>query len=146
MRNDRWTTKPIKKDARIVGTKPNTPGDLDILKYLGRYALLTIHDLCALTGRSYQAVAARTNKLKREPNKLIRVTDGQTDQARFYQWSRQAYQLTPAGASKLAESGFDAQVPKPSHHFIHQLTVAQTAASFEVGARLAGLKLHLLQY
>jgi hypothetical protein len=145
MRNSRWTTKAITKNGQIVGTKPNTPGDVDILKWLGRYTLLTIPDLCALTKRSYQAVAARTNKLKREPNRLIKVADAQTDRAHLHQWSCQVLQLTTAGASKLAELGFEAHVPKPSQHFIHQLTAAQTAASFEVGARLTGLEIIRLE-
>src|SRR5262249_14431693 len=108
------------------------------------YPYLTISDLAALTGRSYPAIAARTNKLKRKPNELIKIAPAQLDHARMYQWVAQALQLAPAGVAKLNDIGFEACGPRPSIHFIHQLTQSQTAASFEVGARLAGLKLHRL--
>jgi hypothetical protein len=142
MRNSRWSTAAIKRNGQIVATKPNVAGDIEILKCFGRYSLLTIEDLCGLTNRSYPAIAARTNKLKRKPNEFIKVAESQTEQARLYQWVPQALQLAPRGVAKLADLGLEASVPKPSQHFIHQLTQSQTAASFEVGARLAKLELY----
>ena len=144
MRNSRWTTKPIIKNGQILGTKPNVNGDIGILKALALYPFLTIDDLCAVTGRSYTPVAARTNRLKREPNQLIKVADSQRQQSRMYQWTKQALQLAPAGVAKLADLGVEARTPKPAQHFIHQLTQSQTAASFAVGARLAKLQLYRL--
>jgi hypothetical protein len=142
MRNSRWTNSPIRRNGQIVATKPNVAGDIEILKCLGRYPLLTIGDIAALTARSYRAVAARTNKLKRKPTEYIKVADSQREQPRFYQWSPQALQLAPRGTALLADLGFEAHTPKPAQHFIHQLTQSQTAASFETGARLARLRFY----
>jgi hypothetical protein len=84
-----WTTNPILKNGQVVATRPHVPGDIDLLKALGRYTLLTANDLAALTRRSYVAVIHRINKLKRKPNQLIKVCETQLDQPRIYQWSPQ---------------------------------------------------------
>ena len=128
--NSRWTTHPILKNGQVVATKPNVEGDIEILKYLGRYSLLTANDLTALTKRSYSAIIQRLNKLKRKPNQLIKVCDSQLEQPRMYQWSPQAFHLTNAGVGKLRELGFEANTPKHAIHFLHQLTQSQIAAAF----------------
>jgi len=137
--NSRWSTNPIKRDGQIVSIRPNVAGDIEILKTLGRYTLLTADDIAALTQRSYGAVIARINLLKRKPNQLLRVCDTQLEQPRLYQWCPQALQLTPAGVSKLLELGFEPK-QRPSKHFIHSITENQTAASLEIGARLHNLE------
>jgi hypothetical protein len=142
MRNSRWSTDPRKKDGRIVGIKPDNDGDNLILKLLGTYPNITNGDLASLTGRSYKAVATRTNALKRKPCEFIKVPDAQREYARMYQWCPQALQLTPKGVARLAEIGFEATCPKPSRPFIHKVTQSQTDASFEIGAKLHGLELH----
>src|SRR5438309_2118343 len=109
--------------------RPNNAGDIEILKFIGLFSLSTIRDLCSLTGRSYPAIAARTSKLKK--NGLIKVTRSQLENSRMYTWSCEALQLTPYGVAKLADIGFEAKLPQPSIHFIHQLTQSQTSASFE---------------
>src|SRR5207253_3065567 len=63
----------------------------------------------------------------------------------MYHWSCEALQLAPAGISKLRDMGCEPLGLRPSRHFIHSLTQSQTAASFEIGARQAGLKLHHLR-
>ena len=133
--NSRWTTHPILKNGQIVATKPNVAGDIEILKALGRYTLLTANDLAALTKRSYGAIIQRLNKLKRKPNQLIKVCDSQLEQPRMYQWSPQAFHLTNTGVGRLRELGFEANTPKPAIHFIHQLTQNQIAAAFEATLR-----------
>jgi hypothetical protein len=121
--------------------RPNVSGDIEILKCFARYPLLTINDVAALVGRSYTAVAARTNKLK--ANKFLEVARAQREHSRMYYWSCEALQLAPAAISKLSDIGVEAFPNKSDRHFIHTLTQFQTAASFEIGARQAGLKLHL---
>lgn len=133
--NSRWSTNPIKRGGEIVSIRPNTPGDIEILKCLGRYAVLTADDIAALTRRSYGAVIARLNLLKRKPNELIQVHRSQLESPRLYQWYPQAFHLTNRGSARLQEVGFEVTHREPSVHFIHQLTESQTAASFEIGAR-----------
>jgi hypothetical protein len=133
--NSRWSTNPIKRDGQVVSIRPNVAGDIEILKALGRYTLLSADDIAALTRRSYGAVIARLNLLKRKPNELISVHRAQLEHPRMYQWASQALHLTPLGTAKLQEIGFEPITPKPSIHFLHQLTENQTAASFEIGAR-----------
>src|SRR6267378_7636606 len=133
--NSRWSTNPIRRDGQIVSIRPNVAGDIEILKCLGRYPVLTAEDIAALTKRSYGAVIARLNLLKRKPNELITVHRSQLDSPRMYQWAAQALHLTNKGVAKLQEIGFEVAHREPSIHFIHQLTESQTAASFEIGAR-----------
>jgi hypothetical protein len=133
--NSRWTTHPIKRGDRLVSTRHNVAGDIEILKCLGRYSVLTAVDIAAITKRSYGAVIARLNLLKRKPNELIQVHRSQLESPRLYQWSPQAFHLTNKGIAKLQEFGFETAEREPSIHFIHQLTESQTAASFEIGAR-----------
>ena len=128
--NSRWTSNPITRNGHIVATRPNVPGDLEILKWLGRYPLLTANDLVALTNRPYKSVIRRLNKLKRKPNQFIKVCDGQREQPRIYQWTSQALQLAPNGIVKLYEIGFEPRTPKASIHLIHQLTESQVGAAF----------------
>lgn len=140
--NSRWSTSPIKRDGQLVSIRPNAVGDIEILKCLGRYAVLTAPDIAALTRRSYGAIIARLNLLKRKPNELITVHRAQLDSPRQFQWARQAYHLTNTGIAKLQELGFEPK-PRPHSHFIHTVTESQVAASFEVGAR-AGVLEHIV--
>jgi hypothetical protein len=133
--NSRWSTNPIKRRGEVVSIRPNAPGDIEILKCLGRYTVLTAEDIAALTRRSYGAVIARLNLLKRKPNELIQVHRSQLESPRLFQWSAQALHLTNKGIAKLQEIGFEVAHRETSIHFIHQLTESQTAASFEIGAR-----------
>lgn len=137
--NSRWSTNPIKRDGQVVSIRPNTPGDIEILKCLGRYSVLTAEDIAALTKRSYGAVIARLNLLKRKPNELVRVHATQMENPRIHQWSPQVFQLTPAGVAKLLDMGFEPS-EKSSKQFIHQITESQTAVSFEIGARIKNLE------
>ncbi|HSE37310.1 MAG TPA: hypothetical protein VLG74_08415 [Blastocatellia bacterium] len=133
--NSRWSTNPIKRAGQVVSIRPNVPGDIEILKCLGRYPVLTADDLAALTQRSYGAVIARLNLLKREPSKLITVHRTQLDSPRLYQCSSQALHLTAKGIAKLEGIGFEPVHREPSMHFMHALTESQVMASFEIGAR-----------
>ena len=133
--NSRWSTNPIKRDGQIASIRPNVAGDIEILKSLGRYTVLTADDIAALTRRSYRAVIARLNLLKRKPNELIQVHRSQLESPRMYQWAAQALHLSPRGIAKLHDIGFEPCTEKPSTHFIHQLTENQVAASFEIGVR-----------
>jgi hypothetical protein len=133
--NSRWSTHPIKRGGQVVSIRPNVAGDIEILRALGRYTVLTADDIAALTRRSYKAVVARLNLLKRKPNELIQVHRVQLEHPRMYQWAAQALHLTGEGIAKLQEIGFEPAHREPSTSFIHQLTENQTAASFEVGAR-----------
>jgi hypothetical protein len=145
MKNSRWTTNPIKKNGQIVGIKSDVDGDIEILKALARHSPLPAEDIAALNGRSYPTTIRRINKLKRKPNQLIKVCDTQLEQARLYQWCSQAYQLAPAGIARLNDLGLEV-APKSTKHFIHSITEAQTSASFEVGAKSAGLEHVVLEH
>src|SRR6202051_3284554 len=131
--NSRWSTNPIKRGGEVVSIRPNVVGDIEILKCLGRYTVLASDDIAALTNRSYRAVIARLNLLKRRPNELIQVHRSQLESPRLYHVSPQAFHLTNKGIVKLQEIGFESAHREPSIHFIHQLTESQTAASFETG-------------
>lgn len=133
--NSRWSTSPVKCAGEVVAIRPNVAGDVEILKCMGRYPVLTADDIAALTRRSYGAVIARLSLLKREPNKLITVHRTQLESPRLYQSSPQAFHLTHKGITKLQEFGFEPLHREPSVHFLHQLTESQTAASFAIGAR-----------
>jgi len=133
--NSRWTTKPVTRGGELVSIRPNVPGDIEILKCLGRYTVLTAQDIAALTRRSYGAVIARLSLLKRVPHKMIAVHRTQLDSPRLYQSCAQAFHLTPRGISKLNEIGFEPLLRDSSSHFLHTLTESQLMASFEIGAR-----------
>src|SRR5258708_2262586 len=133
--NSRWSNNTIKRDGEVVSIRPNVAGDIEILKCLGRYSVLTADDIAAIARRSCGAVIARLNLLKRKPNELIQVHRSQLESPRLYQWSAQAFHLTSKGIAKLPEIGFEAAQREPSVHVLHQLTESQTAASFEIGAR-----------
>ncbi len=137
--NSRWSTKPIKRDGQVVSIRPNVAGDIEILKALSRHAVLTAEDIAALTQRSYGAIIARLNLLKRSPNQLIQVHATQLREPRIYQWSPQVFHLADRGIVYLAGLGIET-TKRPSKHFLHGITESQTAASFEVGARSAGLE------
>src|ERR1700736_1967095 len=116
--NSRWNTNPIKRGGEVVTTRHNVAGDMDILRCLGRYIVLTAPDIAALTRRSYGAVIARLNLLKRKPNELIQVHRSQLESPRLYQWSPQAFHLTNKGIAKLQEIGFESAHREPSIHFV----------------------------
>jgi hypothetical protein len=139
MRNSRWSIDPVKTKGKIVGIRLDNLGDIQILKALGGYGVLDVRTVCAIVGRSYPAVIARFNKLKRKPYRFIIVHQAQLDQPRMWQWSPQAFHLTPTGEAHLIEQGFQ-PVPRGNGHFIHTLTQSQTAASFEIGCRKFGLE------
>lgn len=137
--SSRWSTHPIKRDGEIVSIRPNTPGDIEILKCLGRYTVLTAEDIAELTQRSYGSIIYRLNLLKRKPNELVRVHATQMQQPRVYQWAPQVFHLTPAGVALLRDQGYEPS-ERSSKQFIHQITESQTASSFEIGARLRKLE------
>jgi hypothetical protein len=133
-----WITDPIVRNNRIVAAR-DVEGDLEILRALCRYGLQCPSDLVAHTGRSPRVIWRRINKLKRKPA-VVKICDAQGSQPGIYQNTPKALQLTPKGIARLKEVGFEPQGPTSSIHFIHQLTAAQTAASFEIGARAAGIR------
>ncbi|MGY3406129.1 hypothetical protein ACVWZV_002242 [Bradyrhizobium sp. GM5.1] len=113
--------------------KPNVPGDLEILKAIGRHGLLLPTDICAITKRSYDAIIYRTKKLKNAG--LLRWPEAQDNNRRSWFTHPKALQLTKKGVSKLQEIGFEPITPEPSTHFVHYLTECQVMVSFEIGAR-----------
>ncbi|MGY3132350.1 hypothetical protein ACVWZM_003032 [Bradyrhizobium sp. USDA 4501] len=113
--------------------KPDLPGDLEILKAIGRYGLLLPDDLCAITQRSYSSVIFRTKKLK--DHGFIRWSDTQNKNRAAWLSFPKAFQLTSRGVGKLMEMGCEYRVPESSKQFLHQVTEAHVAASFEIGAR-----------
>src|SRR5262249_52785303 len=116
--NSRWSKEPLTRNGKVVSTRPNTPGDMEILKILSRHLLLTAADIAAVSDRSYPAIIHRLNKLKREPNQLITVHQTQLSQPNLWQWSPQAFHLTKAGEAKLHELGL-APKARGNGHFIH---------------------------
>jgi hypothetical protein len=57
-RVSRWTTKQPENPPQRIES-----GDVEILKCLARYTLLTNSDIAALTGRSYKVISRRTLRL-----------------------------------------------------------------------------------
>lgn len=112
---------------------PDVPGDLEILKAIGRHSLLLPDDLCAITDRSYSSIIFRTKRLK--DHGYIRWTDTQNKHRAAWFSFPKAFQLTNKGAGKLMDMGCDYRLPESSKQFLHQLTESQVAASFEIGAR-----------
>ncbi|WP_035695057.1 replication-relaxation family protein [Bradyrhizobium liaoningense] len=113
--------------------KPDVPGDIEILKAVGRHSLLLPDDLCAITNRSYSSIISRTKKLK--DHGYVRWTDAQDKNRAAWLSFPKAFQLTNKGVGKLMEIGCDYRLPESSKQFLHQLTESQVAASFEIGAR-----------
>lgn len=113
--------------------KPDVPGDLEILKAIGRHSLLLPDDLCAITDRSYSSIIFRTKRLK--DHGYIRWTDTQDKHRAAWLSFPKAFQLTNKGVGKLMNMGCDYRLPESSKQFLHQLTESQVAASFEIGAR-----------
>ncbi len=128
----------MRKTKLLSSIRPDVAGDLAILQALGRHSLLLPTDICALVGRSYGAVIARLQKLRE--HEFIRVNNTQHENPRSWISHPKALQLAPKGISRLSDIGYQARVPESSKQFIHQLTQSQTAASFEIGARLKNLE------
>jgi hypothetical protein len=131
--NSRWSNKPEQRRS----IRPDNLGDIEILKALGRHGILTTNDIAAVVGRTYDPTRRRLTLLKYEG--LITVHATQLQQPHLWQCAPQAFHLTPKGEAKLRELGFEPK-PRGNGHFIHTLTQGQTSASFEIGARLAGLE------
>ncbi|MCP1846818.1 MULTISPECIES: hypothetical protein [unclassified Bradyrhizobium] len=113
--------------------KPDVHGDLEILKAIGRHSLLLPDDLCAITQRSYSSIIFRTKKLK--DHGFIRWSETQDKNRAAWLSYPKAFQLTNKGVGKLMEKGGEHRVPESSKQFLHQVTEAHVAASFEIGAR-----------
>jgi hypothetical protein len=130
--NSRWSSKPITRRS----IRPDTPGDLEILKALGRHGILTTNDIAAVNGRTYDPTRRRLTLLKYEG--LITIHATQAQQPHLWHWAPQAFHLTKAGEAKLQELGIEPRA-RPSNHFLHSVAQSQTSASFEIGAKLKGL-------
>lgn len=137
--NSRWSTKPITRNGKAVSIRPEVPGNIAILSALARHGTLTLLDLSELLGRPYDPIQRRVTKLKRQPFEL--VTPHRTQRLAPHQWhyGKQAFHLTPKGEAFLAEKGHDIKA-RPSKHFLHSVSSSQTSASFELGAKMAGLE------
>jgi hypothetical protein len=135
----RWSNEPIIRNGKSVSIRQNVEGDLEILKALGAHGTLIVRDFCDLTGRSYSPLIRRVQKLKSEPTRLIQVHDTQLKNPRAWQSSPQAFHLTRKGETVLRELGIEPK-KRGNGHFVHDLAVAQTSASFEVGAKQLGLE------
>jgi hypothetical protein len=129
----RWQNKP---DGKRRSIRPDNPGDIEILKALGRHGILTTNDIAAVVGRTYDPIRRRLALLKYEG--LITVHATQMQQPHLWQWAPQAFHLTKAGEAKLHGLGIEARA-RSNGHFAHSLAQSQTSASFEVGAKQAGL-------
>ncbi|UPJ35865.1 replication-relaxation family protein [Bradyrhizobium sp. 4] len=135
--NSRWTTNVVKRNGKAVTVRADADGNIEILKILARYPILTVLDIAALTlkNRSAHAVNERIRFLKREPHKLVQVHRSQSDESRLHRSTRLAYHLTRKGVAFLQDKDVHVEYREPSIHFIHTLTENQVAASFEIGAR-----------
>jgi hypothetical protein len=135
----RWSNKQIIRNGEPVSIRPNVDGDNNILRALNMHGPLTALDICDLTGRTYNAIIHRLQKLKCEPARLIKVHDTQLQNPRVWQTSPQAFHLTKKGETVLLELGIEPK-KRGNGHFVHDLAASQTSASFEVGAKAADLE------
>lgn len=128
--NSRWSTSPHKNNGQIVSIRPHA--HIPILKAIADHGILPVPYIAALLGRTYKPISRATNKLKRKPAELIEVCSTQSANPRQYQYTLQAFNLTPKGEAFLQDEGYAFRQVKSS---IHQITNSQTTASFQIGAR-----------
>src|SRR5262249_10655855 len=116
--------------------RPDTPGDLEILKALGRHGILDTNTIAALVGRTYDPIRRRLTLLKYEG--LITVHATQMQQPHLWQWASQVFHLTSKGEAKLRELGVEPGA-RPTSHFPHGLAQGQLSAAYEIGAKQKGI-------
>lgn len=107
---------------------------------LARYRYLPADYLHAFASGSLDALTNRLNLLSRRPNLYVARPQQQRDSAaanhRYL-----IYELADKGARVLQQHGIEYQRGRAPASFAHELMVCQVMASFEIGARVSGVRL-----
>src|SRR5712691_9684847 len=136
-RNSRWTRRPTfgaRKTAQL------SLHDIAIFAVLARYLYLPADYIHALVGGSFKHLIHRLNVLSREPNLFVNRPAQQRANANA-NYRPMIYELDERGIRVLQERGVEHQRTRSPASFPHELMVCQTMASFELGARDAGVRL-----
>jgi hypothetical protein len=133
-RNSRWTRDPVVgRGGSAVVVRP-TERDIEIFKLLVRFRYLPSDYVHAFVGGSEKALSHRLNLLSRKPN-LYLARPHQQRQNADANYRHLVYELDERGRRTLRERGLSF-LPKSYHHnFMHEVMVAQIAASIELGTR-----------
>lgn len=123
-----------------------TPRDIEILKALNRYRYLRANFIHRLVGGSKQHVQRRLgdSKFKGKDFGLagagfIRKPEQQL-QSYNARYSPRVYELTPKGKEVLKQHGVPIRIWQGELQFWHRLMVADIVSSFEILAKMNGLR------
>ncbi len=133
-RNSRWTRDPVVGRAGAAVAVYPTERDIEIFKLLVRFRYLPSDYIHAFVGGSAKALLHRLNLLSRKPNLYLARPHQQRQNANA-NYRPLIYELDERGSRVLRERDL-AFLPKSYHrNFSHELMVAQTTASVELGTR-----------
>ena len=138
-RNSRWGDAPLlDKDGRAKLAAITDRDIAGIFKPLLRYRYLPVDFIHALGGGSLGYLVDRLNLLSRRPNVFVRRPVQQRANA-FANRYRLIYELADKGLRVMEERGFEFQRSRAAGSFAHELMTCEIMASFELGARDAGV-------
>jgi hypothetical protein len=136
--------------GRRLRSKPRTSGesvvlnarDIEWFSALHRHGYLGtsyLHEFTKNTHKSVRATAYRLRELFHEGRYLERPY--QQFDTRTSHWNELVHGLSQGGVEFLKDEGrYTRHAPHPSGPFKHQLMVSSVTASFELGARSAGIR------
>ena len=133
-RNSRWSRDPVMgQDGAPLAAYP-TERDIEIFKLLARFHYLPSDYIHAFVGGNQKALLHRLNLLSRKPN-LYLARPPQQRQCADANYRPLTYALDERGARALRERDLPVPLKSSRHNFIHELMIAQIAASIELGTR-----------
>jgi hypothetical protein len=138
-RNSRWDTAPLLDRNGRPKTAVVTARDIETFSPLIRHRYLPVDYLHAFVGGSLDALVNRLNLLSRRPNLYVARPHQQRANASA-NYRRLIYELTEKGSRVMQERGFEFQRGRAPANFAHEVMLCQIMASFEFGAREAGLR------
>jgi hypothetical protein len=140
-RNSRWNCAPVLDRSGTPKVAVVTNRDIEgIFRPLARYRYLPADYIHALAGGSLDYLVNRLNLLAREPNRYVARPPQQRANADA-NYRRLVYELADRGWQVMHERGLIYQRARPPASFGHELMACELMASFELGAREAGVPL-----
>jgi hypothetical protein len=140
-RNSRWDCAPLRDRTGRPRAASITARDIDgIFKPLARYRYLPVDYIHAFAGGSLDYLVNRLNLLAREPNRYVARPQQQRANAGANH-RRLVYELAEKGRAVMQERGVTHDRPRSAASFAHELMTCELLASFEFGARDAGIRL-----
>jgi hypothetical protein len=133
-RNSRWSRDPVTDQTGAAVTVYPTERDIDIFRLLARFRYLPASYIHAFVGGSEKALSRRLNLLTRKPNLYLARPVQQRHRADA-NYRPLIYELDDRGIRALRDRGLAVAAKSHRRNFIHDLMVAQIAASIELGAR-----------